>query len=702
MFETHVLIENIMLQASLSIFLLCTYLVLTLIPIQAHAGFVAAHCSATDTYASGSPFESNLQSLLNFLYTNATFHGGFNSFTLSNEPDKVYGLLMCFADDLSQDSCWGCLQDAITEAQRRCPGNATASIHYDGCILRYSRKDFRSQAAYFNDNDCIANGNSTFNEASKNLVTKLISNASIGAEKDPKLIAYRETKTNTRNISVFVQCTTDLSQDGCRQCIQGAVVNANGFSTCSRNLTSTGIRLWFGSCYIRYESYYLTLVTFPDAAGTGSTLSGTAVSPIVGPAPSPVATPARGSKSNSNVVIVVSTVVTSLIAGLVAVGLCVWRMCRARKNDEEHQQETVETEFKYILNPNAEYQVFNFTILKVATDDFSDMHKLGNGGFGSVYKGILPDGREIAVKRLAGGSDQGITEFKNEVDFLAKLKHKNLVQLLGCCITNQEKVLCYEYLPNGSLDKILFAKDASRRAELCWKLRYKIIEGICHGLHYLHEESRLKIIHRDLKVSNILLDKDMNPKIADFGLARFFEEEETHKDTNILAGTFGYMAPEYIFYGNFSIKSDVYSFGILLLEILTGQKNSSFVGSGRISNFIEHALIHWNNNTISQLKDPALEDDCVEEVKRCAHIALLCVHEDPINRPTMATIRNMLGIPSLTIPDLPSVWSPFGQLNFPISSESSTTKTLTNKSKDESSKGTTNESECSSLIDGSR
>ncbi|KAJ4790964.1 cysteine-rich RECEPTOR-like kinase [Rhynchospora pubera] len=688
MFVKHLLIENIMLQASLSILLLCAGLVLTVLPIQTRAYFVAAHCSATDTYASGSPFEYNLQSLLKFLYTNATFHGGFDSLSVGNDQDKVYGLLMCFGDDVSQESCWRCLQDATTEAPQRCPGNATASIFYSGCILRYSHKDFRLQAAYFNDNDCVPNENSTFDEASKNLLPELISNASIGAENDPKLIAYRETKTNTRNISAFVQCTLDLSPDGCRQCLQEAVVDANGFSACSDNMTRNGIMLWYKSCYVRYESYYITLPTYP----------GTPVIPSVGIAPSPLATPARGSKSHSTVVIVVSTVVTSVVAGLVAFGLWVWRLSGARKNDEEYLQETVQTELKYILNPNAEYQVFNFTILKFATDDFSDMRKLGKGGFGSVYKGILPDGQEIAVKRLAGGSDQGITEFKNEVDFLAKLKHKNLVQLLGCCITNQEKLLCYEYLPNGSLDKILFARDMSRRAELCWKLRYKIIEGISNGLHYLHEESRLKIIHRDLKVSNILLDKDMNPKIADFGLARFFEEEETHKETNILAGTFGYMAPEYIFYGNFSAKSDVYSFGILLLEILTGQKNSSFVGSGRISNFIEHALIHWNNDTVSQLKDPALEEDCIKEIKRCAHIALLCVQEDPTNRPTMATIRHMLGSPSLTIPDLPSVWSPFGQLNFPISSESSTTKTSTNKSQAESSKSTTNEREYLPLI----
>ncbi|KAJ4786955.1 cysteine-rich RECEPTOR-like kinase [Rhynchospora pubera] len=185
----------------------------------------------------------------------------------------------------------------------------------------------------------------------------------------------------------------------------------------------------------------------------------------------------------------------------------------------------------------------------------------------------------------------------------------------------------------------------------------------------------------------------MNPKIADFGLARFFEEDETHNETNILAGTFGYMAPEYIFYGNFSAKSDVYSFGVLLLEILTGQKNSSFVGSGRISNFIEHALVHWKNGMISQLKDPVLEEECIEEIKRCVRIALLCVQEDPNNRPTMGTVINMLGGPALIIPDVPTVWSPFGPPMIPMSEESSTINSSTSKSQAESSKAMTTESE---------
>ncbi|KAJ4780045.1 cysteine-rich RECEPTOR-like kinase [Rhynchospora pubera] len=695
-----------MVQASHSILLLCPFLVVTLFQIHAQAGYLSSTCSGPE-YNNGSYFESNLISLLDSLYTNATTNGSFSALSVGDWPNQAYGLIMCY-NEYTVDYCWSCLKNVTSLARELCPGNSTASIFYDECLLRYSDKDFRSQVANFNDHYCLYDANPNdplLDDTTKSLVSNLISNLSTEASQNTQLAAYRQITTNTaRNITALVQCTRDLPQDKCVQCLQSATVTDSGLSIsyCSFNLTKAGMRIMYGSCYIQYESFHINFTEYPGAAAPASPPSGPAVNPQAGPAANSVVKPAKGTETNSTVAIVVSVVVSFLVAGLAAFGFFLWRISWPNRNNEDNVQETVETELKYILNPNAEYQVFNFTILKIATDDFSEKNKLGKGGFGPVYKGVLPDGQEIAVKRLSNGSVQGITEFKNEVDFLAKLKHKNLVQLLGCCITNQEKLLCYEYLPSGSLDKILFGRDMSRRAELSWKLRYKIIEGISHGLHYLHQESRLKIIHRDLKVSNILLDKDMNPKISDFGLARFFEDDETHKDTNILAGTFGYMAPEYIFYGNFSMKSDVYSFGILLLEILTGQKNSSFVGSGRISNFIEHALIHWNNNTISQLMDPALEEDCNEEVKRCAHIALLCVQEDPINRPTMAIIRNMLGSPSLTIPDLPSVWSPFGQLNFPISSESSTTKTLTNKSKAESSKGTTNESECSSLIDGSR
>ncbi|KAJ3678559.1 hypothetical protein LUZ60_002362 [Juncus effusus] len=354
-----------------------------------------------------------------------------------------------------------------------------------------------------------------------------------------------------------------------------------------------------------------------------------------------------------------------------------------------HLQENTNTDLNCILNPDVEYLVFDLSALRNATNNFSDMNMLGKGGFGPVYKGILPDGHEIAVKRLSGSSMQGLRELKNEVDFLAKLKHKNLVQLLGCCIERQEKLLCYEFLPNGSLDKILFEKNPSKRGELSWSMRYRIIEGMSRGLRYLHEECRMKIIHRDLKASNILLDKDMSPKISDFGLARFFEEDQTHKDTSIIAGTFGYMAPEYVLHGNFSVKLDVYSFGVLLLEIVTGQKNSSFSSSSRASNLINYAWQHWTGETSHELKDPTLADENLEEITKCIHIALLCVQEDPFDRPNMGAVNRMLAGHNSTLPDVPYTWQ-VSRVNISLSDlESSTTGRSSTSRQNSTSKSTT-------------
>ncbi|XP_028549603.1 cysteine-rich receptor-like protein kinase 10 isoform X2 [Dendrobium catenatum] len=198
----------------------------------------------------------------------------------------------------------------------------------------------------------------------------------------------------------------------------------------------------------------------------------------------------------------------------------------------------------------AESLLFDLSLLKIATENFSEVNKLGAGGFGSVYKGILPDGREIAVKRLSTGSGQGLEELKNELVLIAKLKHKNLIRLHGICLEEQEKLLVYEYVRNKSLDTILF--DPSNSKLLDWVKRYKIIRGIASGLLYLHEDSRIKIIHRDLKASNILLDANMNPKISDFGIARLFGGDETQGMTSRVVGTYGYMAPEYGMHGHFS------------------------------------------------------------------------------------------------------------------------------------------------------
>nr|XP_048323374.1 G-type lectin S-receptor-like serine/threonine-protein kinase B120 [Ziziphus jujuba var. spinosa] len=256
-----------------------------------------------------------------------------------------------------------------------------------------------------------------------------------------------------------------------------------------------------------------------------------------------------------------------------------------------------------------ELPLFSFPTIETATAYFSAENKLGQGGFGPVYKGILADGQEIAVKRLSTRSGQGLEEFKNEVMLISKLQHRNLVRLLGCCIKGEEKILVYEYLPNKSLDSFLF--DETKQFLLDWRKRVNIIEGIAQGLLYLHKYSRLRIIHRDLKASNILLDNNMNPKISDFGTAKIFGDNESRASTIRIVGTYGYMSPEYAMDGLFSEKSDVFSFGVMLLEILSGKKNSAgFHQTNEYTKLLEYAWNLWKDGRCLELMDPSVTKTC--------------------------------------------------------------------------------------------
>ncbi|XP_011015680.1 PREDICTED: G-type lectin S-receptor-like serine/threonine-protein kinase RKS1, partial [Populus euphratica] len=284
--------------------------------------------------------------------------------------------------------------------------------------------------------------------------------------------------------------------------------------------------------------------------------------------------------------------------------------------------------------------VFDIDIILAATENFS--YELGYGGFGSVYKGKLDNGQEIAVKRLSKTSGQGMKEFMNEVRLISKLQHRNLVKLFGCCIHEEEKMLIYEYLPNKSLDFFIF--DETKRVLLDWRKRFEIVSGIARGVLYLHQDSRLKIIHRDLKASNILLDAAMNPKISDFGMARMFMEDQVHGKTTRVVGTYGYMSPEYAIHGQYSIKSDVFSYGVLTLEIISGRKNSDYGEKEPWLNLIGHVWDLWREEKALDMVDPMLEQSCPpHEVLRCIQIGLLCVQEFPDDRPTMLEVVFMLG-----------------------------------------------------------
>nr|AAM90696.1 S-locus receptor-like kinase RLK11 [Oryza sativa] len=372
-----------------------------------------------------------------------------------------------------------------------------------------------------------------------------------------------------------------------------------------------------------------------------------------------LAEPPVGKKNRLLKIVVPITVCMLLLTCIVLT----W-ICKHRGKQNKEIQKRLMLEYPGTSNElggeNVKFPFISFGDIVAATDNFCESNLLGRGGFGKVYKrfpiyiddnmkGILEGGTEVAVKRLNEGSGQGIEEFRNEVVLIAKLQHRNLVRLLGCCIHEDEKLLIYEYLPNKSLDAFLF--DATRKYVLDWPTRFKIIKGIAKGLLYLHQDSRLTIIHRDLKASNILLDTEMNPKISDFGIARIFHGNQQQANTTRVVGTYGYMSPEYVLGGAFSVKSDTYSFGVLLLEIVSGLKISSSKLTPNFFSLTAYAWRLWKDGNATELLDKFFVDSYpLHEAFRCIHVGLLCVQDHPNDRPSMSSVVFMLENESTLLP----------------------------------------------------
>ncbi|XP_068639255.1 cysteine-rich receptor-like protein kinase 10 [Aristolochia californica] len=626
----------------------------------------------------GSQVSDRFTQNLHFLLTSLSSQISSEKFYYSSYgggQDRVYGLALC-RYDMDPFMCRRCLQFATNTILLECSQTTHGILWREAsCLIHYEADDFfgsldGSKPFIFRSSEPDDNSLAIYH-----LIPELIFNAS----KDLHRFARKLLSGPNYSKYGVAQCTQDISSNNCSLCLENL---QKEYQKCCKGLSWWHILAT--SCSLMYDNtnYFSSSAESPaQDTPNGSRNRSNLRNPgrITGYNPPPlsntppISDPGKHSEhnwANKRVPLKMLWIVIVCIMGpLVVFGLvgsytyCSWRRRRQRKGENVSQQALLkamgligrsETLSKEIVDKEdkitgVDLPLIDSATIEAATNDFSDSNKLGEGGYGPVYKGILPDGREIAVKRLSRSSGQGLTEFKNEVVLIAKLQHRNLVRLLYCCMEREEKILVYEFMANTSLDVYLF--DPTKSCKLDWGRRLVIVKGIARGLLYLHEDSRLKIIHRDLKASNVLLDHEMNPKISDFGMARIFEGTQNQANTNRVVGTFGYMAPEYAMEGLFSVKSDVYSFGVLLLEILSGRRNTGFYRSKQALSLLEFAWQLWCEDRGLELIDPLISDPySITEALRCIQIGLLCVQQDAADRPTMSSVVLMLGSSSFQLP----------------------------------------------------
>ncbi|KAF8085882.1 hypothetical protein N665_0643s0011 [Sinapis alba] len=579
----------------------------------------------SDSFTPNRAYDVNRRALLSSFPSTVTANNDFYMTSMGQDQNRAYGLGMCIPGS-DRQNCSNCIYGASNLLINTCP-NQTEGVAWAAfdtlCMMEPVTQSLEAEPV-------IKVNLIEFDNAWESLMRRVIAEATSSQSTAMFYGADRQKLGTSRSIYGFVQCSKDISASNCDQCLRQ---NVDDYRSCcsgiQRGITERP------SCFMRWD-----------------------LDPFFGLFDeniSPTPPPEKGDRKISiGVVVGITGVLTFVISMLLSLGvaLCMRRKAYQETGTERRLRTTYGTAPPDIvaddITTSGSYQ-FDFREIEAATCNFQKSNKLGHGGFGAVYKGTLPNGTEVAVKRLSKNSGQGEHEFKNEVLLVAKLQHRNLVRLLGFSVDGAERILVYEFVPNKSLNYFLF--DPVKRCQLDWRKRYNIIKRITRGMLYLHQDSRLTVVHRDLKASNILLDADMNPKIADFGLARNFTMDQTEANTGRVVGTVGYMPPEYVANGQFSMKSDVYSFGVLILEIIGGKKNSSFHQiDGSLRNLVTYVWRLWNNESLLELVDPAIgENYDKHEVIRCIHIGLLCVQENPADRPTMSTIFQMLTNTSISL-----------------------------------------------------
>ncbi|KAG2713938.1 hypothetical protein I3760_03G002600 [Carya illinoinensis] len=523
-----------------------------------------------------------------FLELRAQLNNGSNKYFATAR--QAYAMVQC-RNYLSTADCIACFTAAESQI-RYCSAANGARVINDGCFLRYESASFYDQTTHLGSVGIS--------------VEALLLDLQVATPKINGFFAASKKEVAVVGGTVYgvAQCVETASETACLDCLKLAYTNAK---IC---LPGKNARAVDAGCFLRYSD----TAFFADNQTTN-------ISPYLG----------NGSSSKKKAII------GGLVGGvgaLLIIALLVWFSLSRRPKAAFRGDILGATELRGPVN-------YKFKDLKSATNNFSEKNKLGEGGFGDVYKGTLKNGKIVAVKKLdIGKSLRAKADFESEVKLISNVHHRNLIRLLGCCSKGPEQLLVYEYMANSSLDKFLFGE---RRGSLNWKQRNDIILGTAKGLAYLHEEFHVCIIHRDIKTSNILLDDDFQPKIADFGLARLLPEDQSHLSTRF-AGTLGYTAPEYAIHGQLSEKVDTYSFGVVVLEIICGRKSRELKNGDDGDYLLSRAWNLHENGKHLDLVDDTLDpnDYTSEEVKRIIEIALMCTQSSAAQRPSMSEIAVLL------------------------------------------------------------
>ncbi|KAL6656698.1 hypothetical protein ACP70R_004478 [Stipagrostis hirtigluma subsp. patula] len=566
------------------------------------------------TYTANDTFQANLERLAASLPANASAApSGFANNSAGAAPDQVYALALC-RGDTNASTCSACVASAFQDARRGCPLYKGVTVYRDDCVLRFSGERFLgflepdqwvvSELVPETDTapGSVNAPQAWFAAAVSAILTAVVDHAAAATSSNVSTPTRKYFATGEEDfdpkIYGLAQCALVLTPTQCRSCLGYLLWQATGYLSGRPQWISTFV-VW---CNLRYS-------VRPVYDGGAMLRLQAPRAPAAALIPGS-ATPESGAGKKKNGAAIsagaASCGVLLLILSAISV-LLFQRRIKATKSDHPLMEIS-----------RAKCTIFDLPTLQEATENFSEKNKLGEGGFGTVYKLML----------------------HNEVLLLAELQHKNLVRLQGFCSHQNDTLLVYEYIKNGSLDRFLFA-DANTGKALNWEQQHNIILGIAKGILYLHEDSSMRIIHRDLKTNNILLDDDMAPKIADFGLARLLGEGHTNSQTSRAAGTLGYMAPEYVMLGTVSPKIDIFSFGVLVLEIVTRRSNCSYDDHSAV-NLLSDVWDYWTKGTISQMLDESLDGYSRSQALRCIHVGLLCVQADPDHRPHISSVIFML------------------------------------------------------------